>query len=117
MLEEGIVKSGSYGIDKGVGLRAVSGERTGFAACSDLRLPALKEAANSVRAIAERSGTDESLSIMRRTDEAPTLYQPDNPLSSLTDEEKVGLLEKVEQEARRLDPRIKEVIVTLAGSA
>ncbi len=115
VLEEGIVKSGSFGIDKGVGLRAVSGERAGFAACSDLSLPSLKEAAGSVRAIAERSAKDESLSVMRRTDEVPTLYQPDNPLSSLTDEEKVSLLEKVEQESRRLDPRVKEVIVTLAG--
>ena len=115
LLEEGIVKSGSYGIDKGVGLRAVSGERTGFAACSDLSLPALKDAANSVRAIAERSAKDGSLSIKRHTAEVPTLYQPDNPLSSLTDDEKVRLLEKVEQEARRLDPRVKEVNVTLAG--
>ena len=116
VLEEGIVKSGSYNVDKGVGLRAVSGEKSGFAFSDDLKFPTLTDAAESVRGITHGIGSGQVATVGRRTISAPILYQPDDPLASFTDAEKVSLLESVEREARKQDPRVKQVIVNLAGS-
>ena len=116
VLEEGIVKSGSYNVDKGVGLRAVSGDKSGFAFSDDLRFPTLTQAAESVRGIAHGIGTGRIAVADRRSVKAPILYKPHDPLASFSDSEKVSLLERVEQEARRTDPRVKQVIVNLAGS-
>ncbi len=116
VLEEGIVKSGSYNVDKGVGLRAVSGDRSGFAFSDDLSFPTLTQAAESVRGIAHGIGTGRIDVTERRSVNAPVLYGPNDPLASFSDAEKVSLLERVEQEARKKDPRVKQVIVNLAGS-
>ena len=116
VLEEGIVKSGSYNVDKGVGLRAVSGDKSGFAFSDDLRFPTLTQAAESVRGIAHGIGTGRIVATERRSVNAPVLYGPHDPLASISDAEKVSLLERVEQEARNKDPRVKQVIVNLAGS-
>ncbi len=116
VLEEGIVKSGSYNVDKGVGLRAVSGDKSGFAFSDDLRFPTLTQAADSVRGIAHGIGSGRIVATERRSVNAPVLYKPHDPLASISDSEKVSLLERVEQEARRNDPRVKQVIVNLAGS-
>lgn len=115
-LEEGIVKSGNYNVEKGVGLRAVSGDKSGFAFSDDLRFPTLAQAAESARGIAHGRGTQRSAVVRRRMVNAPVLYQPSDPLASLSDADKVSLLERVEQEARRQDPRVKQVMVNLAGS-
>ena len=115
-LEEGIVKSGSFSISQGVGLRAVSGDKTGFAFSDDLTFPVLTRAAGSAREIARGSGSNQEVSIKRSSAAPPILYQPENPVSSMPDSEKVALLERVEREARKQDPRIKQVIVNLAGS-
>jgi TldD protein len=112
-LEEGIVKSGSFNIDQGVGVRAVSGEKTAFAYSDDISLPALDSAARATRAIARQGGT--SAAQVARTQGGLALYQPGDPLASLTDAGKVALLEKLEQRARALDPRVTQVIATLAG--
>lgn len=115
VLEQGIVKSGSRGIEKGVGLRAVSGEKTGFAFTDDLRLPALTEAANSARAIAHGIGGNSDSRKKLNSPNIPALYQPDDPLTSMTDADKVAFLERIEQEVRKQDDRIQEVVVQLAG--
>ena len=114
-LEEGIVKSGSYSIDKGVGLRAVSGEKTGFAFSDDLSLDSLTNAAVSARGIAHGMGSSGGGLVSRSDQKAPSLYDEVNPLDSLSEADKIELLGQVEREARAQDPRVKEVIVNLTG--
>ena len=114
-LEEGIVKSGSYSIDKGVGLRAVSGEKTGFAFSDDLSLDSLTNAAVSARGIAHGMGSSGGGLVSRSDQKAPSLYDEVNPLDSLSEVDKIELLGQVEREARAQDPRVKEVIVNLTG--
>ena len=114
-LEEGIVKSGSYSIDKGVGLRAVSGEKTGFAYSDDLSLNALTQAAVSARGIAHGAGSGVAGLVGQRESNVPALYSSDDPLVSLTETDKIALLESVEQEARKQDPRVAQVMVNLAA--
>jgi TldD protein len=112
-LEDGIVKDGNHSIEQGVGVRAVSGEKTGFAYSDEIVLPALTRASDMARAIA-RSGGQNGLKAW--TPSAPQrLYQPLDPLPTLKDADKVKLLEKVDAEARRIDPRVKQVMVSLAA--
>jgi TldD protein len=116
MLEEGIVKSGSFNIEQGVGVRAISGEKTGFAYSDDISMPALESAALATRAIANQGGTN-SIQVAKRSalqKESP-LYLPEDPIASLKDIEKVALLEKLERYARQLDPRVIQVVASLAG--
>jgi TldD protein len=113
-LEEGQVKSGSHSIEQGVGVRAVSGEKTGFAYSDDILLPALQDAAGAARAIA-RQGGEGRAPVVLRTGPTLQLYGPLDPLASLADDAKVRLLESIEAEARRLDPRVKQVMASLAG--
>jgi TldD protein len=112
-LEEGIVKSGSFHIEQGVGVRAVSGEKTAFAYSDDISLPALESAAHATRAIA-RQGAAGSTAVSRRN-EGRALYLPHDPIGTLKDSEKVGLLERLERMARARDPRVQQVIASLAG--
>ena len=112
-LEEGIVKSGSFNIDQGVGVRAVTGEKTAFAYSDDISLTALSAAAQATRAIA-RQGAGGRTQIARRGD-GRNLYAPGDPLASLADVAKVALLEKIERHARRLDPRVTQVMASLGG--
>jgi TldD protein len=113
VLEDGIIKDGNFSIEQGAGLRAVSGERTGFAYSDELQLPALAQAAEAARAIA-RSGQGARVRI---GDSPPVrrLYEPIDPLQSLAAEEKVELLRRVDAEARRLDPRVKEVTASVVA--
>ena len=113
-LEDGIVKEGSYNIEQGAGIRAISGEKTGFAYTDELFLPNLIQAADTARAIA-RSGQQGRVAIESRP-ARHQLYQPINPLDTLTREEKISLLHDVEQEARRQDNRVRQVIVSLVGA-
>ena len=112
-LEEGIVKSGSFSIDQGVGVRAVSGEKTAFAYSDDIGLDALAAAAQATRAIGRQGGSN-SAQVARRN-EARQLYLPHDPLASLEDPKKVALLEKLERHARSLDSRVTQVMASLAG--
>ncbi len=107
-LEEGQVKAGSRHIEQGVGVRAIAGEKTGFAYSDEIVLPALLDAATAARAIA-RGGREQTAALTARNASALSLYEPVDPLMSLEDAAKVALLERVEQEARRLDPRVKQV--------
>jgi len=112
-LEEGIVKSGSFNIDQGVGVRAVSGEKTAFAYSDDISLNALESAAQATRAIARQGGT-QSVPMIRQGSRRE-IYLPNDPIASLKDAEKVALLERLEGYARALDPRVAQVMAGLAG--
>ncbi|MGA8865119.1 MAG: metalloprotease TldD [Gallionella sp.] len=112
-LEEGIVKSGSFNIDQGVGVRAISGEKTAFAYSDEISLNALDSAAQATRAIARQGGT-QSVPMLRRGSHRD-IYLPHDPIASLKDAEKVALLERVEGYARALDPRVVQVMAGLAG--
>jgi TldD protein len=112
-LEEGIVKSGSFNIEQGVGVRAVSGEKTAFAYSDDISLTALGAAARATRAIA-RQGQSGRTEVARRA-AGHHLYAPHDPIASLADQAKVALLERVERHARSLDPRVTQVMAYLAG--
>ncbi len=113
VLEDGIIKDGSFSIEQGAGLRAVSGEKTGFAYSDDLQFPALAQAAEAARAIA-RGGDSGKVRIAGMPAER-RLYEPSNPLESLPDQDKVQLLQRVDAEARRLDPRVAEVVASLVA--
>jgi TldD protein len=112
-LEEGIVKSGSHNIETGVGVRACAGEKQGFAYSDEIALPALLEAATAARAIARHGAGGHGAALQARAGHA--LYLPDDPLASLADDAKVRLLDTVEREARAADPRVKQVMASLAA--
>lgn len=112
-LEEGQVKSGNFSIDQGVGVRAISGEKTAFAYSDDINLPALQEAANATKAIAALGAEQTGKSIITR--QTPALYLPQDPIASLSADAKVQLLERLERYAKQLDPRISQVMASIAG--
>ena len=112
-LEEGIVKSGSFNIDQGVGVRAVSGEKTAFAYSDDISLNALESAAQATRAIARQGGM-QNVPVIRHGSRRE-IYLPQDPIASLKDADKVALLERLEGYARALDPRVVQVMAGLAG--
>jgi len=123
-LEEGIVKSGSFSIDQGVGVRAVSGEKTAFAYSDDISLAALDSAALATRAIARQGGSQSVAMLSNRhgstiqTDtgkKSVPLYLPHDPIASISAAEKVALLERLERTARALDSRVTQVMASLAG--
>jgi TldD protein len=113
-LEEGQVKSGAHSIECGAGVRAVAGEKSGFAYSDDIVLPALLEAAGAARAIAVQ-GESATAPIRWRAGEARRLYQVADPVASIPDQEKVAVLERIEREARAQDPRVKQVMASLAA--
>jgi TldD protein len=115
-LEEGIVKSGSFSIDQGVGVRAISGEKTAFAYSDDLSPGSLLEAARTVRTIAA-AGQQRRVKLPRRPRPAASrlLYAPTDPIATLDSAQKVALLEKVERLARAKDPRVVQVMAGLAA--
>ena len=114
-LEEGIVKSGSFGIDQGVGVRAVSGERTAFAYSDDISYEALDEAARTVRSIARQGSGRAALAHQLRAGRQQSLYGTGDPVASLAAAQKVQLLEAAERAARAIDPRVKQVMANLSS--
>ncbi|MFN3580243.1 MAG: metalloprotease TldD [Pseudomonas sp.] len=113
VLEDGIVKDGSFNVDQGVGVRAQSGEKTGFAYSNDIRLPALGQAVGAARSIA-RSGQSGSVQAWRRG-ASTALYAAANPLDVMPQEHKVAFLQRIDAFARSLDSRITQVSVSLGG--
>jgi TldD protein len=113
-LEDGIVKDGSFGVEAGIGVRALAGEKTGFAYSEDIRLDGLQEAAKAAQSIAG-AGAPRNLPSFR-VGGYPSLYAAIDPISSLSDEEKVSLLQRVDQVARAQDPRVQEVNVRISGN-
>jgi TldD protein len=113
-LEDGIIREGSFSLDQGVGVRATSGEKTGFAYSDELVLPALESAAGAARAIA-RQGQVKRVRAWQRRD-AERLYSPVDPITSIDDEQKTRLLTEIDAATRALDARVEQVIVSLASS-
>ncbi|MBP5987419.1 MAG: metalloprotease TldD [Azonexus sp.] len=113
-LDEGIVKSGSFNIDQGVGVRALSGEKTAFAYSDDISARALGDAANAVRAIGAL-GQNPGFGQFLPSTVANALYVPHDPIASLPADAKVKLLERLEGFARALDSRVVQVMASLAG--
>lgn len=112
-LEEGIVKAGSFSIDQGVGVRAISGEKTAFAYSDDVSLPSLKSAGAAVREIGATGGVQGAKHPIAQT--SSDRYLPLDPIASLPAPDKVALLEKLEHLARAIDPRVKQVMASLSG--
>jgi TldD protein len=112
-LEDGIVKEGSASIEQGVGVRAVAGEKTGFAYSDEIVLPALEEASRAARAIAIR-GSDRAMKSVLPTN-GHKLYLPIDPVSSFSSSEKVAWLERVDRETRKMDPRVKQVMASVVA--
>ena len=113
-LEEGKVKSGSHNIDQGVGIRAISGEKTGFAYSDDLVLPALEQAATTAKAIAN-SGSNKQIPVAMKDRNTEVLYPAIDPVTTLADKAKMDLLERVEAEARKQDTRVSQVMAGLSS--
>ncbi|MCY0858348.1 MULTISPECIES: metalloprotease TldD [unclassified Cupriavidus] len=114
-LEEGIVKSGSFSIDQGVGVRAVSGDRTAFAYSDDISLDALLKAGAATRTIGRAGSGRVKVASKMASQGGRNLYSPNDPLDSMDAAEKVALLERVERMARAKDPRVVQVMAGLAG--
>jgi TldD protein len=112
-LEEGQVKSGSFSIDQGVGVRAVTGEKTAFAYSDDISLAAIRQAAGTARSIA-RVGQS-AIARVPGASHGRDLYRPLDPLASLDEAAKVALLHRLEGYARGLDSRVSQVMASLAG--
>ncbi|MDE3738434.1 MULTISPECIES: metalloprotease TldD [Pseudomonas] len=113
MLEDGIVKEGSFHLDQGVGVRAQSGEKTGFAYSNAITADALRQAARAARSIS-RAGQEGRVQAFA-SPQITRLYDSSSPLDVISRAEKVELLKKVDAATRALDPRIKQVTVSMAG--
>ena len=112
-LEEGIVKSGSFSIEQGVGVRAISGEKTAFAYSDEISFSALQDAARATRAIGN-SGKSQTGKVAVRS-KAPRRYEPLDPLASLDADAKIKLLENLERLCRAADPRVTQVMANLGA--
>lgn len=116
-LEDGIVKDGTFSVDAGIGVRAVAGEKTGFAYSEDILLDGLQESAGAAKSIANRvsNGGERSVpNYVVQTVDAQ--YQPINPIELLSDAEKVALLRHIDGVARQQDNRVKEVTVRISAT-
>jgi len=112
-LEDGIVREGGHSVDQGAGIRAMSGEKTGFAYSDEIVMPALTQASRAARSIA-RQGQSSQVQAWK-AGEAGHLYAPIDPLDTMADHDKVALLERVDKAVRAMDARIQQVIVTMAA--
>ena len=113
-LEDGLVRSGTHAVEQGVGIRAISGEKTGFAYADEIVMPSLMQASSAARAIA-RDGTAGKVQAWRR--QGPkALYAPADPMAVMSADEKVDLLRKIDAYTRSLDPRIQQVMISMAAT-
>ncbi|MEE2000736.1 metalloprotease TldD [Alkalimonas sp. MEB108] len=113
VLEDGLVKDGSFNIEQGVGVRAISGEKTGFAYADTISQDALLQTATAARGIANQGQQGTVKAFSRQENQA--IYLPCEPLQSLSNTEKVALLHQIEAFIRTLDTRVKQVMVSLSG--
>lgn len=113
-LEDGIVKEGHASIEQGVGVRAMAGEKTGFAYSDEIIMPALEEAARAARAIAGSKGTG-AVQAWRSSSPGHQLYLPVDPLVTLKDEDKIAWLQRVDRETRKMDPRVVQVMCSVTA--
>ncbi|SFN27047.1 TldD protein [Izhakiella capsodis] len=113
VLEDRIIKDGSWNIDQGVGVRAISGEKTGFAYADQITLNALQVSATAARSIVREAGNGQAHTLGPVVNRQ--LYTVQDPLQSLSREEKIALLHRVDKAARAADPRVQEVSASLSG--
>ncbi len=113
-LEDSEVKSGSFSIDRGVGVRVISGDKTGYAYCDDILLPSLERAANAAGSIALLGANPTGM--IQIPSKATARYTGLNPIDQMDKHEKIALLKSIDSEARRLDPRVIQVTASLSGS-
>jgi TldD protein len=114
VLEDGIIKNGSYNIERGVGVRAISGEKTGFAYSDDINLTALKDAAKAARGIAPKLDVTPARKHLQSRDVVQK-YMRDNPLLAMAEEEKIALLKACDQYIRAQAPNAEQVSVSITG--
>jgi TldD protein len=114
MLEDGLVRNGVHSQEQGVGIRAMSGDKTGFAYADEIVLPSLLQAAGAARAIATQ-GSQAAVQAWKRQ-QPPALYDDRDPMASMDAEAKVDLLRQIDAYARSRDPRVSQVIVNLAST-
>ncbi len=115
VMDDGIIREGSFNIENGVGIRAISGEKTGFAYSDDLQFSALTAATRNASAIA-RLGQDATAPTQLQTAPAKMLYSADSPIDNRSAADKVDLLKRLDEYTRKLDPRIEQVIISMSGS-
>lgn len=113
VLEDRIIKDGSYNIDQGVGVRAISGEKTGFAYADQISLLALEQSAQAARTIVRENG-EGKVKTLAAVAHQP-LYTTLDPLQSMSREEKLDILRRVDKAAREADKRVQEVNASLTG--
>ena len=111
-LEDGMVKNGAFGVDRGVGVRAISGEKTGFAYADDIAPNALADATSAARSIVRSGVTGTAKALVRSA--VPARYEAADPIASASEDAKVALLQRIDEFARRQDSRVKEVSVRVA---
>ena len=114
VLEDGIVRDGAHAIEQGVGARAISGEKTGFAYSDEIVLPTLLDAAGAARAIARHGEASGARQLVRTQGRA--LYAPVDPIDSIAVERKLALLREVDKYTRALDPRVQQVIISISAA-
>jgi TldD protein len=114
VLEDGLVRTGSHSVEQGVGIRAISGDKTGFAYADEMIMPALLQASGAARAIARHGDKGKVQAWKKQAGKA--LYSPDDPMASMGAAEKVDLLRKIDSYTRSKDPRVSQVIISLAAS-
>ncbi len=112
-VEDGIVKDGSHSIEQGVGVRAISGEKTGFAYSDEINGQALLAASRSARAIAREGGAQAPRALVRGG--GRSLYPSEDPIDSIGNEAKVEALRRLDRLVRAADPRVQQVVVSLSG--
>lgn len=113
-LEEGIIKSGSYAIDNGVGVRAVCGEKTGFSYSGEISLSALLDSATAARAISQAGSVAANKGFAVRPISKP-LYGVDNPLLSLSEQDKIAILKRIDEKARAASPHVQQVMANMVA--
>ena len=113
-VEDGIVKDGAHSIEQGVGVRAISGEKTGFAYSDEIDAAALLAASGSARAIARAGDAHAPRALVAGS--GGVLYRPEDPIDALGSEAKVEALRRVDRLLRAADPRVKQVMVNLSGA-
>jgi|TARA_R110002060_G_scaffold76964_1_gene87908 TldD protein len=113
VLEDGIIKDGSYNVERGVGVRAVSGEKTGFAYSDDINPEALMQAAKASRNIASAGGKHKVTGL--KNSKVDPKYHADNPILGMQDEEKIALLRAVDNYIRQQESALSQVVVSISG--
>ncbi|SQH74927.1 putative peptidase [Shewanella benthica] len=114
VLEDGIVKEGSFHIERGVGVRAITGEKTGFAYADEITHAALTASSEAARSIAAHGGESASVQAWKRR-EMKALYQSDDPIAAMEEVKKIALLKQADAYIRSLDSRIIQVVISLSG--